>query len=242
MLLIKNLSFSYRNNKDVSNHTIFDNFLLKIKHGESATIVGKSGCGKTTLINLIAGYLQPSSGTIEVNGNRPLGPGRDRIVINQEDDLFGWMTVYQNLKIVAKNKNTEAILHFLHLVGLESSIDKYPNQLSGGMKKKLSLVRALAAEPIFLILDEPFASLDHATAEKIQIEFNTIVRQSFTTILLVTHNIEEAIFLSDRIIVIGGQPAKQKVDIVVNLPKIRNKNIKTSAKFKALKEQIQTSL
>lgn len=242
MLLIKNLSFSYRNTKNVSNHAIFDNFSLKIEHGEFATIVGKSGCGKTTLINLIAGYLQPSSGTIEIDGNEPPGPGRDRIVINQEDDLFGWMTVYQNVKIVAEDKNNESILRFLHLAGLESSADKYPHQLSGGMKKKLSLARALAAEPHFLILDEPFASLDHGTAEKLQIEFNAMVRQSFTTVLLVTHNIDEAIFLSDRIIAIGGQPAKLKTEIKVNLPKIRNKNIKTSAKFKALKEQVQSAL
>lgn len=242
MLNIKNLTFSYKLGKNHISQTILSNFSLKVKRGEFVALLGKSGCGKTTLVNLIAGYLKPDSGIIKIGRKTKSWPDRDRIVINQENDLFEWMTAFQNIQIVAINKNPDSIREYLRLAGLESFSDSYPNELSGGMKKKLSLVRALSAKPKFIILDEPFSSIDHISAEKLQVEFNLIVKKLSTTVILVTHSISEAVFLSDRILVINGSPLEIVSNTIVDLPIPRGRNIIQTDKFKHICTKIKKAL
>ncbi|MDD5145228.1 MAG: ABC transporter ATP-binding protein [Candidatus Pacebacteria bacterium] len=238
MIKIKNIYHFYLNN-DRNKIVVFDALNLEIKEKEIVSIVGPSGCGKTTLVNIVAGYIKPISGEVLINNKSITGPGRDRVVINQGDDLFEWMTVANNIRLVAKNKSEDNIEKYIKLVHLSDFKNAYPKELSGGMKKKLSLVRALAAEPEFIIMDEPFASLDYQAKEELYEEFLNIVMVSHKTILLVTHDIEEAIFLSNRVVVFFGTPASIKQEVMIPFLYPRDKNIKELNEFKELKLKIR---
>lgn len=202
MLELKNISFSYKKNDKL----ILDQLSLKINQGEIVSLIGPTGVGKTTLINIIAGYLRPDSGEILVQGKRVSKPGRDRIVINQENDLFLWLNVFDQLSFVSKD--TGKIEKLLNLVGLSDCKNKYPHELSGGMKKRLSFARALALDADFIIMDEPFGSQDVKMRTKLYEDLLRIAKQDEKTIFLITHDLEEAVLLSNRILVLGGQPAK----------------------------------
>lgn len=238
MLKIKNIYHSYLNN-DGNKIVVFNGLNLEIKEKEIVSIVGPSGCGKTTLVNIVAGYIKPINGEVLINNKSIIGPGRDRIVINQGDDLFGWMTIADNVKLVAKNKSEDNIDKYIKLVHLGRFKNAYPKELSGGMKKKLSLARALAAEPEFIIMDEPFSSLDYQAKEKLYEEFLNIVKFSNKTVLLVTHDIEEAIFLSNRVVVFFNTPTLIKQEVTIPFPYPRDKKIKESDDFKELKIKIR---
>jgi len=199
--------------------------------------VGPSGCGKTTLVNIIAGYIKPIMGEILVNNQIINYPGKDRIVINQEDDLFGWMTVYENMKLVVKGD--EIIEKFLNLTNLLKFKNLYPSELSGGMKKRLSFARALAVDPEFIIMDEPFGSLDYRIKQKLHEELLNIVKASNKTVLLVTHDIEEAIFLSERIIILSKELAEIRQEIIVPFDYPRKIELKDSIDFLNLKRKIK---
>ena len=199
MMQLKNISFAYKRSK---NKNVISNFSLTIRKGEFVSILGPSGCGKTTLVSIIAGYLKPDSGSLKIYSKEIKGAGRDRILVNQENDLFEWMSVLENVKLMCENQ--EHALKFINLVGLKDHIDHYPNQLSGGMKKKLSLARALSVNPKILLLDEPFGSLDIKTKESLQQEVSKIIARNGNSTLLVTHDIDEAIFLSDRIVIFSS--------------------------------------
>ena len=202
MLELKNISFGYKKNDKL----ILDQLSLKINSGEIVSLIGPTGVGKTTLINIIAGYLRPDGGEILIKGKQANKPGRNRIVINQENDLFPWLNVYDQLSFVSKG--TGKIEELLRLVGLNDCRNKYPHELSGGMKKRLSFVRALALDADFIIMDEPFASQDVKMRAKLYEDLLQIAKRDKKTIFLVTHDLEEAVLLSDRILVLGGQPAK----------------------------------
>jgi ABC-type nitrate/sulfonate/bicarbonate transport system ATPase subunit len=202
MLSINNITFKYGESDDL----IFEDFSLELKENQITAILGPSGSGKTTLANLVAGYLKPDKGEIILDNNKITNPGRDRVVINQENDLFDWMNVYQNLKLVTNNNNL--ISSLLQLTQLEEYGDYYPAKLSGGMKKRLSFARALAVESKFVIMDEPFGSQDINIKSQMHKELLKIAKSQKKTILLITHDIDEACFLSDRIIVISGRPLK----------------------------------
>ena len=199
--------------------------------------MGPSGCGKTTLVNIIAGYIKPIMGEILVNNQIINYPGKDRIVINQEDDLFGWMTVYENMKLVIKGD--EIIEKFLNLTNLLKFKNLYPSELSGGMKKRLSFARALAVDPEFIIMDEPFGSLDYRIKQKLHEELLNIVKASNKTVLLVTHDIEEAIFLSERIIILSKELAEIRQEIIVPFDYPRKIELKDSIDFLNLKRKIK---
>lgn len=236
MLELKNISHYYLN-KQKEKLLIFNNFNIKIDKGAVSAIVGPSGCGKTTLVNIIAGYIKPIMGEILVNNQIINYPGKDRIVINQEDDLFGWMTVYENMKLVVKGD--EIIEKFLNLTNLLKFKNLYPSELSGGMKKRLSFARALAVDPEFIIMDEPFGSLDYQIKQKLHEELLNIVKASNKTVLLVTHDIEEAIFLSERIIILSKEPAEIKQEIIVPFDYPRKIDLKDSIDFLNLKRKIK---
>ena len=236
MLELKNISHYYLN-KQNEKLLIFNNFNIKINKGAISAIVGPSGCGKTTLVNIIAGYIKPIMGEILVNNQIINYPGKDRIVINQEDDLFGWMTVYENMKLVVKGD--EIIEKFLNLTNLLKFKNLYPSELSGGMKKRLSFARALAVDPEFIIMDEPFGSLDYRIKQKLHEELLNIVKASNKTVLLVTHDIEEAIFLSERIIILSKELAEIRQEIIVPFDYPRKIELKDSIDFLNLKRKIK---
>lgn len=236
MLELKNI-YHYYLNKQNEKLLIFNNFNIKINKGAVSAMVGPSGCGKTTLVNIIAGYIKPIMGEVLVNNKIINYPGKDRIVINQEDDLFGWMTVYENMKLVIKGD--EIIEKFLNLTNLLKFKNLYPSELSGGMKKRLSFARALAVDPEFIIMDEPFGSLDYRIKQKLHEELLNIVKASNKTVLLVTHDIEEAIFLSERIIILSKELAEIRQEIIVPFDYPRKIELKDSIDFLNLKRKIK---
>lgn len=237
MIKIKKVSFSYKTGKRSINKPILENLNFEISYGEFIVLLGPSGCGKTTIVNILAGYLVPEDGEILLDHTDTKKPGKNRIVVNQENDLFDWMTVYQNMRLV--NKDEKTINKFLKVVGLGDFKSFYPHALSGGMKKKLSLARALSVNPKFLILDEPFASLDYSTKEILQVELNKIFKETKKTIFFVTHDIDEAIFLADRIFILSKKPASIIKDIVVDFPRPRRLEVKDTNRFMNLKKSIK---
>lgn len=239
MIKIKNISCHYPSRTSKYEDIIFENLNFEIKKGEFVSILGKSGCGKTTLANILAGYIKPISGEIFINNNAINKPGKNRILVNQENDLFEWMTVWENMKLV--NNDEENINKCLKLVSLDEFKQYFPNKLSGGMKKRLSLARALVVNPNFLILDEPFASLDHHMKEELHLGLDIIFSLTKKTTLLVTHDIDEAIFLSDRIIVLGGKPTSIVNEIKIRFSHPRKLGIKNTNKFSELKNTIKSS-
>ncbi len=198
MIEIKNISHKYKR----QNQNILNDINFNISDGEFVTIVGKSGCGKSTLLNIIAGYIKPTNGKIFIEEKEVNKPGKDRIVIHQGYDHFDWMSVEDNLLLV--NKDKSVVYGLLSKVGLEDMHDAFPHELSGGMKKRLSIARALAADPKFLIMDEPFSSLDHKIRSQIYKEVSALTKELNKTVLLVTHDLDEAIELSNKIIILSG--------------------------------------
>lgn len=236
MLKIKNISHDFKNG--AREIPALKNVDFTIDGKEFVSIIGPSGCGKTTLLNIIAGYIQPSSGQITIEEKKVSRPGRDRIVINQENDLFDWMTIAQNIRFGLREQVT-SIDPLVELVNLKGFDAFYPAQLSGGMKKRASLARAMAIDPSLLLMDEPFGSLDYQTKEKLQIELLKIWAATDKTIVLVTHDIEEAIFLSNKIVILSERPAIVKKTIVVPFDHPRTVDIKSSRVFIDIKNEIR---
>ncbi len=201
---------------------------LTIHAGEFICIVGSSGCGKSTLLNLIAGLDKPTRGEIWSNGNRVTGPGSDRVVVFQEGALFPWLTVMQNVEFGLKILNVDPrvrrtlALDYLNLVGLDERFhNSFIHQLSGGMKQRVAIARALAMEPAVLLMDEPFAALDVYTRETLQEELQKIWIESHKTIIFVTHNVQEAVLLGDRVIVFGRNPGRIKSEYEIEVARPR---------------------
>lgn len=235
MIRVNNITFDYLVNKGERNR-IFHNLSFSIAKGEFVSVLGRSGCGKTTLANILAGYLQPLAGSVKINEVTVKQPRRNRIMVNQEHDLFDWMTVENNINIV--EKDSRIISDLLSLGKLERYTKLYPAALSGGLKKRLSLVRALAANPDFIILDEPFSSLDPVTKRELQVELGKLISRTRKTTLLVTHDIEEAMLLSNRLLVLGGSPAKIQLEIAINLTRPRNVSAKTKILFSKIRRKV----
>jgi NitT/TauT family transport system ATP-binding protein len=195
---------------------------FEVDTGERIILIGPSGCGKSTLLKAVAGFLEPIAGAIRVSGRSSLAPGPDRAVVFQEfDQLFPWRTVLGNvaypLRINGRNRREAAATarEYLELTRLGHAADRYPHQLSGGMKQRVAIARALALEPSLLLMDEPFGSLDAITRQRLQTELTRIVDQTSVTLLFVTHSIEEALVLGDRIVVLGDAPSRviETVDV-----------------------------
>ncbi|NQX68109.1 ABC transporter ATP-binding protein [Paenibacillus alba] len=220
MIAINKVSKRYIQRKG-STYTALDEVSLTIQKGEFVSIVGPSGCGKSTLLNLIAGFEQASSGTIEVNGQKLTGPGADRIVVFQEHGLFPWLTVLDNVafglkqKGLAKKARYDLALEQIKAVHLSKFADRYPHELSGGMKQRVAIARALVMDPDILLMDEPFAALDEQTRIILLKDLEEIWLKTGKTILFITHNIREAVMLSDRVLVMATQPGKIKKEFAV---------------------------
>ena len=223
---------------------VLEGINLKLYPKEFACLVGASGCGKSTLLNIIAGLLYPSSGEIRVDGQVVKGPGSDRGMVFQSYTLYPWLTVAQNiafgleLRKTPKLERQERVNYYLNMVGLTRFAKAYPKELSGGMKQRVAIARALANEPEVLLMDEPFGALDAQTKEQMQQFLLGLWEQIHTTILMITHDIEEAIFLSHRIYIMSAYPGRLKQEIVVDLPEQRDLEVKLSNQFVKIKRKV----
>jgi NitT/TauT family transport system ATP-binding protein len=224
--------------------TALDGVNLKIEEGEFVSIVGPSGCGKTTFLSIVDGLLPASAGRILVDGQLITKPGADRAIVFQDASLLPWRTVLANVCYgleclgTGRRKATERSAHFIDMVGLSGFEHHYPYELSGGMQQRVNLARALVVDPKLLLMDEPFASLDAQTREVMQEELLQIWLQARKTVLFVTHQIDEAIYLSDRVVVFSGRPGKVKETIPVEIERPRPLGVKRDARFHAIEDRI----
>jgi len=201
---------------------------LTMCKGEFVSLIGHSGCGKSTLLNLVAGLLQPSAGVLILAGREIAGPGPDRGVVFQNHSLLPWLTCFENVYLAVErvfpDRRKERTHAALELVGLSHAENKYPHQISGGMKQRVGIARALAMEPKVLLLDEPFGALDALTRATLQDELMRIVARTGSTVLMVTHDVDEAVLLSDRVVMMTNGPAARIGEVLeVTLPRPRER-------------------
>jgi len=221
-----------------------ENINLQVDDGEFVTIVGPSGCGKTTFINLCDGLLKPTAGRIDIDGVAVTGPGTDRGMVFQDSCLMPWRTVFKNVIFglecqgLDNAEGTSRAKEFIKLVGLAGFEEHYPHELSGGMQQRCNLARALTVDPKILIMDEPFAALDAQTREIMQSELLRIWRESQKTVLFITHQINEAIYLADRVIVFAARPGRVKATLKIDIPRPRELSIKRDASFLKYEDEV----
>jgi NitT/TauT family transport system ATP-binding protein len=223
-LTVRNLSKIFHVDGGFS--TVLDHLHFDIDAGELVCILGPSGCGKTTLLKLIAGFLAPSGGRIEIGGRRVTRPGPDRCVIFQEDALFPWLTVAENIAFGAKasmsgDRLKKEVQRYLEMVGLSAFKDYLPKEISGGMKQRVALARVLILKPQVLLMDEPFGALDAQTREEMQNLLLALWMQLSYTIIFITHDLGEAVTLADRILLMERNPGCIQSEITVPLPRPR---------------------
>jgi ABC-type nitrate/sulfonate/bicarbonate transport system ATPase subunit len=222
-------------------HPVVNDFNLQAKENEFLVLFGPGQCGKTTLINLIAGLDNATSGAIEINGNKVKGPSPERGVVFQDISLFPWLTTMGNVEYgpkmagMSKKSRREKAHHYINLVGLQGFENSFPSQLSGGMKQRVGIARAYCIEPRVMLMDEPFGALDAQTRYLMQEELQRIWQAEKRTIVFVTNNIEEALYLADRIIVLSNCPATVKKEYVIDLPRPRKY---VSPEFLSLRKEI----
>ncbi len=239
---VENLSVSFKRKGQTVR--VLESVNFKIEPGEFICLLGPSGCGKSTILNVIAGFFQPSSGFVFVDKRHVDSPGADRGFVFQQYSLLPWKTTYQNvefgLKIrgVPKGERSELVNYYLNRVGLFKHRHSYPHQLSGGMQQRASIIRALVNSPSVLLMDEPFAALDAQTRHMMQELLLTIWSDLKTTVIFVTHDIEEALFLGDKIFVMGVNPGRIKENIEVELPRPRHVDSILSPEFVSLNRQV----
>ena len=227
---------------------VLDNISFQMAEGDFVSLLGPSGCGKSTLLNLVAGLLAPTSGTISRDGIPVTAPGPDRSMVFQDDAVFPWYTVAQNVeyglrvKGVEKTERRAKAQSFVDLVGLTGREDAYPYQLSGGMRKRVDVARALAAEPDVLLMDEPFASLDAMTKSRLQAECLRIWEDSRATVLFVTHDVEEALYMSERVFVMSTEPGRLFHQTDVPFPHPRGVSLRTSTAFQDQRAELIDAL
>ncbi|MGV7213260.1 ABC transporter ATP-binding protein [Bradyrhizobium sp. UFLA05-112] len=221
------------------------NISLTIDRGEFVCILGPSGCGKSTLLNILAGFVAPAHGDVRVDGHAIDGPSSERGVVFQDYSLFPWLTAQANVEFglrmagMAAAKRSDIARQLLSSVGLPDAGAKYPFELSGGMKQRIAIARALATRPSLLLMDEPFAALDAMTRSSLQAKLIDIHRQEQPTIVFVTHNIAEALVLATRLIVMSPNPGRIVEDIKVDLPRPRRR---TTPRFNELYEHVARSI
>ena len=224
------------------------NFDIDVGEGEFVSIVGPSGCGKSTFLNILLGLIRPDSGELLMHGKKISGPGTDRAMVFQEFGLLPWRTVAHNielgleLKKVPGAKRRAIAARLVALVGLGGFESHYPHELSGGMKQRVGLARALATDPDVLLMDEPFAALDAQTRDLMQVELLRIWREAKKTVLFVTHQIDEAIYLSDRVMVMSKRPGRAKKTFAIDLPRPREYEMRVTPQFNELKLEIWNTL
>jgi NitT/TauT family transport system ATP-binding protein len=223
-------------------------FDIEVREGEFLSIVGPSGCGKSTFLNVLLGLLKPDSGDIRMHGKPIAGPGPDRAMVFQEFGLLPWRTVQNNIELGLELKGVAAEIRrgtsrqFIDMVGLGGFESHYPHELSGGMKQRVGLARALATDPDVLLMDEPFAALDAQTRDIMQAELLRIWQEARKTVLFVTHQIDEAIYLSDRVMVMTRRPGHAKRIFEIDLPRPRDYEMRVTREFNDLKLEVWHTL
>jgi NitT/TauT family transport system ATP-binding protein len=226
---------------------------LAVEAGEFLVIVGPSGCGKSTILNLLAGLEMPTGGRVEMDGRAIEGPAAERGMVFQDYALFPWKTVFENVEFglrygprrrnVGAPERRERVRHFIDLVNLQGSAQKYPHELSGGMRQRCAIARLLANEPEVLLMDEPFAALDAQTRIILQEELLRIwgevrPKAERKTVVFITHSIDEAVFLADRVVVMSSHPGRIIRTFEVDLPRPRSEAVRSDARFQALNQEI----
>ncbi len=222
MLEVKNIRKSFAG----SEIQVLKDINFTVQTGEFVCVLGKSGCGKSTLLDLLAGYTKPDGGEVILDGKKIKGPGTDRGLVFQEHALYPWYTVYQNISFgprIQKKPNIKEIAdQYLEMIGMTKYRDYYPDSLSGGMKQRVGIARALAAEPDVLLMDEPFSALDPSTRTKLRDDLLEIWRATNKTIVFVTHSVPEAVYLADRVIAMKN--GEIQLDETIDIPRKRDMN------------------
>ncbi|WP_241687813.1 ABC transporter ATP-binding protein [Janthinobacterium sp. 17J80-10] len=222
-----------------------DGVEIEVASGEFISVIGPSGCGKSTLLNAVAGFVQPTSGSVNIDGKPITGPGADRGVVFQQYSLFPWKSVLGNVEFglklqgVARQVRQDKARHLLKLAGLAAFERHYPHQLSGGMKQRVGIIRALAANPRILLMDEPFGALDTQTRAIMQQILTDLWQTLGISVLFVTHDIDEAIFLSDRVYVMSARPGKIMDVVTIPLPRPRHPDVVVSAEFLEIRAHLR---
>jgi len=244
-LLIDHVSKQYRLDREAREVPALVDVSLSVGDGEFMAIVGPSGCGKTSLMSIVAGLLTYDSGTVSIDGNPIKGPGVDRAVVFQHASLLPWRTVTGNIRYGMELQRRfdgptmkERTEYFTKLVGLDGFERHYPSELSGGMQQRTNLARALAADPAVLLMDEPFAALDAQTREFMQSELLKIWAQTRKTVLFITHQINEAVYLADRVAVMSSRPGRLKGLFAIPFGRPRTLSLKRDPKFLEIEDQI----
>ena len=239
MIDVSNVTISFE--EEDQTHVILDDVSLNIEKGEFICLLGPSGCGKSTLLNAMAGFLKPTSGEIKIENQIVQKPSMKYVTIFQNYGLLPWRTVQKNVELgletqkYSKEKKAKIASHYLKMVGLEHAAKKRPAQLSGGMQQRVAIARALAVEPDILFMDEPFGALDAITRMKLQTDILEIAQDTKKTVVFVTHDIEEAVFLADRIVIMSANPGRIKALLTVQLPKHRDR---TSNDFLMIRDKV----
>ena len=236
-LSVENAGITFE--RDGKRMTVLENISLEVRDGEFICLLGPSGCGKTTLLNTMAGFLSPSSGEIRVDGEIVRGPDPRRIFVFQERGVFPWLTVEGKIGCglfrLSRAEKEQRIAHYIKMVGLEGFEKAYPTELSGGMKQRLEVARALAVNPDMLFLDEPFGALDSITRLVMRGELLRIWEAERKTIIFVTHDIDEAVQLADRVVVMSSRPARVQQIVEIDIPHPRDIS---SARYLELRDGI----
>lgn len=231
--------------RDDTKTEVLEDFSLNIKKGELISIVGPSGCGKTTLLRIIAGLIEPTSGTVQIGDKKCTCPGPDRGMVFQDFALFPWRSVRGNIEFglevagVPKNERRERSDKYLKIVGLENFADARVHELSGGMKQRVGIARALITNPEVILMDEPFGALDAQTRNIMQAGLMRILEKTDQTIIFITHSVDEAVYISDRIVILTKRPAKIKEIIEIPWPRPRDR---ASMEFVAIRKHILEEL
>ncbi|TWG96722.1 NitT/TauT family transport system ATP-binding protein [Mesorhizobium sp. J18] len=242
-LALENLSKTYFDPYRGTQLTAIKDVSLNVKEGDFVAVVGPSGCGKSTILNMIAGFVPVTSGRILVDGREVKGPGPDRGVVFQSHALFPWKTVAENVTFgpkmrgVGKQERAKIAEEYLALAGLSHAADQYPAELSGGMQQRVGVVRALANNPDVLLMDEPFASVDAQTRMTLQEELTRIWEERRPTVVFITHDVSEAVFLANRVVVLSKGLVLEKVEIPLARPRSWERLVEDD-KFKALSNQV----
>ena len=232
-----NVSMTFR--RDGKSTEVLDNISLEAGKGEFLCLLGPSGCGKSTMLNIVAGFLEPTSGEVQIDGEIVRGPDPRRIFVFQERGVFPWLTVEGNVGFglfrLSREERRQQVAHYIKLVGLQGFEKAYPLELSGGMKQRLEVARALAVNPDMLFLDEPFGALDSITRLIMRVELLRIWEAEKKTIIFVTHDIEEAVQLADRVLVMSARPARIQRVVDIDIPHPRDIS---SARYLELRDGI----
>jgi NitT/TauT family transport system ATP-binding protein len=247
----RNVTAGYENRRAKTRLIALRDVSLDVRRGEFLAIVGPSGCGKSTFINMVAGFLKPLEGEIFVEGKRVEGPGADRAMVFQDYALLPWRTVEKNVRFAMENRRSrpskdeqaERVSEALALVGLSGFEKSFPHELSGGMRQRVGIARALVTKPDILLMDEPFGAVDAMTREAMQAEFEKIIAKTHQTVIFITHSIDEAVMLGDRVAIVSNRPGRIREVVDIDLPRPRLEgDTKLTPRFAELREHIWSLL